>query len=86
MATTDLEELERLHAELLALPKWYVTTNEGGIESLTKLAAIAKALPGLLAELRALREVAGAALAAVDMVDEENERDDLRRALAKVPK
>lgn len=64
---TNLDELERLHAELLALPKWYITTNEGGIESLEKPCAIAKALPGLLAELRALREVASMAARLTDM-------------------
>lgn len=50
------------------------------------IAATHNALPALIAEVRELRSVAQAAEAAVDMVDEEEPRDALRRALAKVPR
>ena len=44
------------------------------------------ALPGLLAELRALRRAAHFAGRFADEVDTEDDRDMLRAALAKVPK
>lgn len=50
------------------------------------IAAMHNAMPSIIAELKALRKVAEVAQAAVDLVDEENERDALRRVLSEVPK
>ena len=103
---SDLDELERLHAA--ATPgKWEVSADDGIIatsglslpasvwgkaRNMFAIAATHNALPGLLAELRALREVAEAAREHEEMDQpgmttlRDHARDALRAALAKVPK
>ena len=75
---TDLEELERLHAAAL---DWDGDAADGCLG----------AFPGLIAELRALRDAAEAARDYVENYGGDNENDRTRRralaaALAKVPK
>lgn len=62
------------------------STGEVGDNDLVAIAATHNALPGLIAELRALRLAAHFAGRFADEVDTEDDRDMLRAALAKVPK
>lgn len=68
---TNIDELERLHAAAVHGDDF---------------AELAEHLPGLIAELRALRRAAHFAGRFADEVDTEDDRDMLRAALAKVPK
>jgi hypothetical protein len=81
--TTNLEELARLHD---------LAENGDADERMNAADGIHLALPGLIAELRALREVAEAAHQHEEMDQpgmptlRDNARDMLRAALAKVPR
>jgi hypothetical protein len=84
--SVDIEELERLHAEAMRLRDVLFRNRGLEVRETKEAYECLNALPGLLAELKALRKVEAVARQAVEMVDEENERDALRRVLAEVPK